>query len=42
MVPDFAMTVHAATGDQLETAIGELGGFAQNPSQDDALKGYII
>ena len=42
MVPDFATTVHGATGDQLETAIGELGSFAETPSQDDALKGYII
>ena len=41
LVPDFASTVHAATGDQLDTAIAELGGFAATPSQDDALKGYI-
>ena len=42
LVPDFAATVHAVTGGQLPTLIGEMDTFDATPSQEDALKGYII
>lgn len=42
IVPDFAATVHAVTGGQLPTAIGDLDTFDGTPSQEDALRGYIV
>ena len=42
LVPDFAATVHAVTGGQLPALIGEMDTFDATPSQEDALKGYII
>ena len=42
IVPDFAATVHAVTGGQLSTAIGDLDTFDATPSQEDSLKGYIV
>jgi hypothetical protein len=42
IVPDFAATVHAVTGGQLPTAIGELDTYEVAPTQEDALKGYIV
>ena len=42
LVPDFAATVHAVTGGQLPALIGEMDTFDATPSQEDALKGYIV
>ena len=42
LVPAFAATVHAVTGGQLPALIGEMDTFDATPSQEDALKGYII
>ena len=42
IVPDFAATVHAVTGGQLSTAIGDLDTFDATPSQEDSLTGYIV
>ena len=42
LVSDVAATVHAITGGELPTLIGELGSFDTTPSRDDALKGYTI
>ena len=42
LVPDFAATVHFVTGGQLPTLIGDMDAFDVTPTQEDALKGYII
>ena len=42
IVPDFAATVHAVTGGQLPALIGEMDTYDATPSQEDALKGYIV
>ena len=42
IVPDFGATIHAVTGDQLPSLIGELDTFDATPTQDDAQKGYIV
>ena len=42
IVPDFAATVHAVTGGTLPTAIGDLDVVDSTPSQEDALKAYIV
>ena len=41
LVPDFASTVHAITGDQLKTAVGDLGSVDARVNTEDALMGYI-
>jgi len=41
MVPDFSSTIHAATGRTLASAIGDLGGVSDKPSQAAAMRGYI-
>ena len=42
LVPDLAATIHAVTGGQLTTLIGEMDTFGVTPTQEDALKGYIV
>merc|ERR1711953_1386176 len=42
LVPDFAATVHAVTGGQLTTCIGDMDAYDVTPSEEDAVKGYII
>ena len=39
--PDFAQTVHAVTGDELDAAIANLGDVHEAPTQEEALKAYI-
>ena len=39
--PDFAATVHAVTGDELEAAIANIGNAIETPTQEDALNAYI-
>ncbi len=39
--PDFASTVHAVTGDELDASLVNLGDFKSTPQIEDALKGYI-
>ena len=41
-MPDFASTVHAITGGQLPALIGEMDSLDATPTEEDALKGYII
>ena len=39
--PDFASTVHAVTGAELDAAVVNLGDMYSAPHIDDAVKGYI-
>ena len=41
LVPDFASTIHSATGRTLTSAIGDFGNFDEKPSYAAAMRGYI-
>ena len=41
LVPDFASTIHSATGRTLQSAICDFGAFDEKPSDAAAMRGYI-